>query len=313
MKKYVTFIILLLIFSIISVSAIAESSFIEDLSALSSLREYIRQMVRNINDGAKEMMKIANMLICNSLHGTASYWEGDLGVAGTVKFHAIDPMFFLCGIILYILGFFILMVASFYMFDIALNISVTLLILPLGLALWPFGWTKDKLKPMIESVAYYTGLFIFLPLGILIGVKLVEGVAVEAIQNNGGGEKDIDLYEAFETDNVDALTEVFGLSSFGFLKMLLCYVIALRVIPLMATEFCTHFFGEGLLGNSIHEAFNQFTQILKEQTVGRMGKYGKNAAKAKIGNKIKDAGDKNGNIVDRTFYRYGKNVAKPEK
>ncbi len=307
MKKYITFIILLFIFCISAAVAFADDNPIRNITALSQLRKYILDMVKNVNESSSEMMKIANMLICNAIHGKSSYVTlTDIGLVSG-KVHLVNPMFLLCGVILYVIGFLILMLASFYMFDIALNIAVTLLILPLGLALWPFGWTKDKLSIMIKSIVYYTGLFIFLPLGILIGVDIVK-VAAENIMAPGS-----DLYKAFADDNAEELSKIFGLSSLGLLKILLCYIVALRIIPLMATEFCNHFFGGSLLGNSLHDKFSQFSEILKKQTVDRFGKYGKNVAKAQAGHMIQKAGNKNGNFLDRAIYNYGKKVAKTKK
>ena len=40
--------------------------------------------------------------------------------------------------------------ASFYMFDVAFNLSISIILLPLGIALWPFGWTKAKLKNIVS-------------------------------------------------------------------------------------------------------------------------------------------------------------------
>lgn len=311
MRKNRILILLLLACCLIS-SPVYAAIDMTSIPALQDLSNYIEKMVRNIHEGASEMMKIADMLICNAIHGKTSYVTISTPGIGLASFsiHLVNPMFLICGAILYALGFLILVVASFYMFDVALNIAATLLLLPIGLALWPFGWTRDKLGIMIESIAYYTGLFIFLPLGILIGVEIVKDVASSAIRNNGG---DVDLYTAFEEDNADALSAVFGIFSLGFLKILLCYVVALRIIPLMATEFCNHFFGSSLLGNPIHEKVAQFAQILKKQTIDRAGKHGKNIARAAAGNVIQQAGDRRGNFLDRSIYQYGKRVAKPKK
>lgn len=311
MKKHIKFIVFLLIFCFASFSCFAKDT-ISDIKALNELNTYIEQVMKDVNKGASEMMKIADMLRCNAIHGKASYTTISIPKTSVgVRVHLVDPHFLFVSLILYVLGFFILMVASFYMFDVAFNVSVTLLILPLGLALWPFGWTRDKLKVMIESIAYYTGIFIFLPLGILIGVKIVTGVA-EASFSGAGGDT-INLYTAFKDDNTDALSQAFGFWSLGFLKILLCYIVALRVVPLMATEFCSHFFGSSLLGNPIHDKVAQFSQKLKQATIDRAAKHGMNIVRAQTGNMIKNAGNKNGNIIDRTLYQYGKEVAKPKK
>lgn len=300
MKKSIRLMFFLLIFCLITSSAFA--SDISSIPALTSITNYITKMTINVNKSVSQLQKIADMLICYSLHGESSYIDAPtvLGKTLDLSLHLFNPVFFITGVVSYVLAFFVLMISIFYMFDIAFNICVTLLILPLGLALWPFGWTKDKLKVMIESIAYYTGVFIFLPLGILISVRIVEA----STSWNG----DIELF--YREDNADAMSEAFGLSSLGFLKIILAYVVAIRIVPLLADEFCTHFFGHSLLGNPIHEKAAEFAKNFKQRTIDRVWNYGKNVARHSVGEHIKKSGDKNGGFLDRAVYRYGKNVGK---
>ncbi|MBR2273992.1 MAG: hypothetical protein IJ864_04095 [Alphaproteobacteria bacterium] len=294
-----------------SVASATQSANFDSIVALHQLNDNVTMMAEQVNAGASEMMKFADMIICNAVHGRNSYTTFVVAEKVlSVKIQLIDPLLWLSGAVLYVLGFGILLIASFYMFDVAFNVSVTLLIMPLGLALWPFGWTRDKLKPMIESIAYYTGIFIFLPLGILLSVKLIKNVATDVFSGAGAA---INFIQAFEEDNADIISDNLGFFSIGFLKILLCYIIAIRVVPLMADEFCTHFFGNSLLGSPLSEKITQGVDILKKKTIGRVSKYGQNVAKHQVGEMVKKSGDKNGNFLDRAIYNYGKSVAKTKK
>jgi hypothetical protein len=89
--------------------------------------------------------------------------------------------------------------------------------------------------------------------------------------------------------------------------------IALKIVPLMACEFCKYFFGDALMGNPIKDKIDQAMQIAKERTIGKAKKYGKDVAKHQSGKALENMGNKNGNIVQRTIARAGKNLAKTKK
>lgn len=305
MRIFVTLILSLAIICFPVHEAFAIFSF-DQILALSELKHNITSMAFQINAASSKMMKFAAMLLCYANHGEASY--GEFSVAGIVSInvHFIEPETWLSGAVFYVLGFFILMMASFYMFDVSFNLSIALVILPIGLALWPFGWTRDKLKPMIESIAYYTGVFIFLPLGIVLAVNLIKDVADEAIRAGGG----FDFDSAFAEGKADLIKDNLGITSSGFLKLLICYVLAMRIIPMMAVEFCKHFFGGSLVGTPIGDKLNEALSAAKDKTIGRAWKLGKDISKHQVGLMIRNQGDKKGSFAQRALYRYGDNIAK---
>lgn len=305
MKILTTLILSLAIICFPIHEAFAVFSF-DQLFALEELKQNIVEMAYLINAASSKMMKFAHMLLCYANHGEASY--GEFSVAGivSVNVHFVEPETWLSGAIFYVLGFFILMMASFYMFDVSFNLSIALVVLPIGLALWPFGWTRDKLRPMIESIAYYTGIFIFLPLGIVLAANLIKGVADEAISSGGGFNFD----QAFAEGKADLIKDNLGITSTGFLKLLICYILAMRIIPMMAGEFCQHFFGGSLVGTPIGDKLNEMVAATKEKTIGRAWKLGKDITKHQTGLMIRNQGDKNGSFRQRALYRYGDNIAK---
>ena len=66
------------------------------------------------------------------------------------------------------------------------------------------------------------------------------------------------------------------------IKIFLSYVVALRVLPLMASEFYGHYFNGAFAGNPISEHVTQLLSGLKNKTVGKVAKYGKDVAKHQI-------------------------------
>ena len=259
----------------------------ESLGAMDSLVQGVKGMSEKIHEASSVMMKIADMLLCNARFGEAAYQH----LLIDIKLIAFD--------------IFLAVVASFYMFDVAFNLSICIVLLPLALALWPFGWTRDKLGKVVESIAYYTGIFIFLPLGILIGAELVKTI----IGNAFGA----DIQTIFDEDKSDIIRDKLGVFSLTFLKVLVSYLVAMRLIPLMASEFCGHFFGEALVGSPLSERISQAVSALNKRTVGKAMKYGKDVVKHQTGKHIQKMGEKKGGFAGRVLERYGRQVGRTRK
>ena len=278
--------------------------------ALNTLQTSVVKMTKRIHVASSSMMKFGDMLLCNAVHGEASYYSLDLKLV-KITAHLVCFDTFISGAVFYIMGFFIMVLASFYLFDIAFNLTIAIVLLPIGLALWPFAWTRDKLKKIIDSVVYYTGVFMFLPLGVVLAVKVLEEVVDKQFHKDG-----FNFLAAYEADQSDLLRDHLGVFSLGFLAVLLCYLIALKLIPLMATEFCSHFFGGALAGaqsNPLREKLEQAKNVLKDRTVGRAKRYGKDVAAHQAGKGIESLGNSHGNLLQRSIARYGKTLAKRKK
>ena len=82
---------------------------------------------------------------------------------------------------------------------------------------------------------------------------------------------------------------------------------------MMAGEFCQHFFGGSLAGNPMSERITQMLSKIKQKTLGRVGKYGKDVAKHQVGSALKELGNKDGNFLARTTYNLGKSIGKTKK
>ncbi|MBR5599579.1 MAG: hypothetical protein IKW39_06015 [Alphaproteobacteria bacterium] len=281
MKK-ITFILILSLFTIFApIKAQAGKLNVPQISygnisggqAMKKLSDNIYNMAKKINKSSSQLMKFGNMLYCSSIHGKAAEWH-----ILEWKWKVISFELLLSSAILMLLGFIISMIASFYMFDVAFNLSISIVLLPLGIALWPFGWTKKKLKVIIDNITYYVGVFIFLPLGILIANAIAEEVIASAFGNSS------DLILAFENDQSDLIEDM--LSFWNMLGIILSYVVAIRIIPLFANEFCNHFFSGQFAGGPISARLTQMITGLKKNTVDRVGKYGKDVVKHQIKRKL---------------------------
>lgn len=254
---------------LISVSDISYGNMMGGQS-MANLSQNVKNMAESINRASSEMMKFGDMLYCSAWHSKAAEWEISLGDVNFFKHKVVALELLLSSVFLLAIGFMITVIAAFYMFDIAFNLSISIVLLPLGIALWPFGWTKNKLSVLIKNIVYYVGLFIFLPLGITIANSIVQ----EVIASVFGGNMD-DVITAFDNDQADLIEEKLSFFSIPFLKIFLSYVVAIRIIPLLADEFCKHFFGGPVAQSPISSKATQLLSKLKQKTVGKVGKYAK--------------------------------------
>lgn len=310
MKKFLTILPIFLVVTFIPQQAHAAGflntaiDFVVGLFSKSPFEELcdnIVKLAQLINDSTAQMMKFGDMLMCSGLHGSAA----DVDILGIVSLKLIAPSIFLSGLILYVIGFLIMLMTSFYLFDAAFNLSISVILLPLVLALWPFGWTRDKLQIVIKSIAYYIGIFIFLPLGILIAQMLAFTVVEQAFVSS----TEFSFMEAYAQDQADLIEDNLGIFCITFLKVLLFYTVAIRIIPLLAQDYCNYFFGQALAGNPmLSQISNMGKKMLKQGK--KVGKLGKDIAKHQTGKAIEGKGNKMGGFIGKAVAQYGKNMAR---
>lgn len=96
----------------------------------------------------------------------------------------------------------------------------------------------------------------------------------------------------FNEDKSDIIRDNLGVFTLTFLKVLVSYLVAMRIIPLMANEFCSHFFGGSLVGSPMNEKMTQAIAVANQKTIGKAAKFGKDVASHKIGKAIEKAGNK---------------------
>lgn len=312
-KRYIYILLLLVGFSFVANNTLAAP----DLSmfdnhpvggdAMKDLTLNIYDIAKKINDASSEMMKIGNMVLCSSLYGKAAEWKfnvvGDFGLSlGRI----IAPDLFLSGLLLYIMGFFVMLMSSYYMFDVAFNLAISITLLPIALSLWLFGWTKDYLKKVIDSITFYTGLFIFLPLGILLAKEIVQAVVDGVIVQH------TNIETLFKEDNADAIKDVFGLFTMSVLKLIICYMLAFKIIPTMADEFCKHFFDKNLAGSPLGDKIKQIVDKTKNAIKKKVGGYAGDVLKTQIGKAMENQISSN-NFMGRSVQRYAQGLQNNKK
>ncbi len=313
--RYFSFIFILclgILFTPVKANAVIEITHIEygalsGGSSMQKLSDTIYDLAKSINVASSQMQKFGDMLFCSSLHGKAADWTYEvLGITVFEK-RIIHLGLWFASVFLIAIGFMISMASAFYLFDIAFNLSVSICLLPIGIALYPFGWTKDKLKKVLDGIVYYVGVFIFLPLGILVANAIVKSVLADVF---GGADV---LEDAFANDRSDLIEDKLSLFTLSFLKVLLSYIVAFKVIPLFAVDFCQHFFGGNIVGNPMSQ---KLTEMIKERLNKSASKAKKRTAdimKHQGGKLVSNMGKEDGNFIQRAVYNTGKSMGKTQK
>lgn len=315
MRKFLKILPIVLLVSFIPAQAHASlfdaiGEFVSGLftqSPMDELSANILNLAQLVNKSTSDMMRFGDMLMCTSLHGSMAVVKISVGPLSLSLGHIISPCVWLSGAILYVVGFILLMMSSYYLFDAAFNLSISIVLLPLGLALWPFGWTRDKLKIIIDSIVYYVGVFIFLPLGILMAKEIAFAAVDEAFLSSG-----FDFMTAYEEDKGELIEDNLGIFCLPFLKVLLCFIVASRVIPLMAMDFCKYFFGSALVGTPVADRIKDMAKSGAKQAK-KAGKFGKDVAKHQAGNKISSIGGRMGGKTGAALAKFGQDMAKTRK
>ena len=271
-------------------------------SPMDDLTNNVVRLAELVNKSTSDMMKFGDMLLCSSLHGSAA--DISIGVGPlSIDFKVISISLWFSGAILYMVGFVLMMMSSYYLFDAAFNLSISIVLLPLALSLWPFAWTRDNLKKVVDSIVYYIGVFIFLPLGVLMAKEIAFTVVNNAFIDASG----FDFMTAYREDKGDLLEDELGLFCMTFLKVLLCFIVAVRIIPLMAMDFCKYFFGESLVQTPIADRITDVAKSgMKQAKKG--GKFAKDVGKHQLGNKINSLGNSIGGNIGGAIARLGTKI-----
>ncbi len=125
-----------------------------------------------INDKVSTLLVVGHSLMCHAVHAG----KINITVDGVnIKlFDCPDISVWLTGAIIYVVGFMMSMSITFYVADIALKLGFAVLMLPIGVALWPFPYTKDKLTILISIIAKTAAIFAFLAITVSYTLNLID-------------------------------------------------------------------------------------------------------------------------------------------
>lgn len=239
-----------------------------------SVLSNIYNTTRNISDATAFLMVLGHALTCNAVH--ANNWT--VSVLGVTLMSIPNIPVWLCGAIIYVVGFMVTLSVTFYLVDIAFKLGFAVIMLPIGIALWPFPVTKDKLSILISIMLKNAAIFVFLAMAVSYALNLINTAT-------GGME---DLFTRIDNNETDTVSRDFNLASINFLVVLFALIYGMKLIGSAVADYADKFFpdkafGGGQKASPIHGSMTQGMDFVKKKAVEPVAMWAGDKAKVQLG------------------------------
>lgn len=240
--------------------------------------ESIYQTTYNISNATADVLVMGQALTCHATYAAKSRIE----VFGLTLVSYPNIPVWLCGGIIYLLGFFMTLSVAFYLIDISFKLGFAVIALPVGIALWPFAWTKDKLVTIISIILKSAAIFAFLALIITFALELLSS-AVDGTE---------ELFNLIDNNQTEKVAEKFSLTSTTFMLCLFALVYGIKLIGSAIPDYVDQFFPDGVFGSAspMHHSTTQAMDFVKQKAVAPVASYAADVAKTQAGNVVKGGG-----------------------
>ena len=189
-------------------------------------------------------MKLGHMITCHAQN---------MGQWVVLGFKVNNILTWICGALIWFMGFMITFAILFYLIDITFKIGFSIIAFPIAMALWPFSITTDKLKAIVNMIINAAGLFIFLAITVSVGLVLVDSaLSIDDLLSNSNeavGKGIIAMFEAIERGDNEYVSDHFSLFSTAFLVLIFAYLYAFKSISSTNEDYVKQFFPDSVLGD----------------------------------------------------------------
>lgn len=239
-----------------------------------SVLSNIYNTTRNISDATAFLLVLGHALTCNAVH--ANNWT--VSVLGVTLMSIPNIPVWLCGAIIYFFGFMLTLSVTFYLVDIAFKLGFAVIMLPIGIALWPFPVTKDKLTILISIMLKNAAIFVFLAMAVSYALNLINTAT-------GGMEE---LFTRIDNNETDTVSRDFNIISMNFLVILFALIYGMKLIGSAVADYADKFFpdkafGGGQKASPIHGSMTQGMDFVKKKAVAPVAMWAGDKAKVQIG------------------------------
>ncbi|MBQ7659660.1 MAG: hypothetical protein IJS26_02795 [Alphaproteobacteria bacterium] len=217
---------------------------------------------RNISQSIAMVSVLGDTLMCHAVHGQDKK-SVKIPKTNISLFSYPNVPMWLCGAIIYCFGFMMVLSITFYVVDIAFKLGLAVLLLPIGVALWPFSAKikdLDVLAKLIAIILKSAAIFVFLALTTSFALNLI-GVAV------GGLEEVFDVIT--ENADSDVVSEHFTLTSSAFLIVVVALIYGFKLIGAAVSDYASKFFPDKAFGQAapIHGMMTQSIDFATKKVV----------------------------------------------
>lgn len=233
---------------------------------------------KEISDASSFVLVLGHALTCHAVGPGAR----SATILGVTLFKMPNISVWLCGAVIYFFGFMLTLSITFYLVDIAFKLGFAIIMLPIGVALWPFPATKDKLSALISIMLRSAAIFVFLALGVSYALNLIGA--------SGGGLEEI--FADIDNDKTDAVAENFSLASTHFLIVLFTLLYSMKLVGSAVADYADKFFPDQTFGKAspIHGSMTQGMDFVKKKAVHPAALWAGDVAKTQMGRATVGAG-----------------------
>lgn len=238
----------------------------------------IYNTTRNISNSVMLVSILGDTLMCHSVHAAkknVEVWGIHLGSYPNIPI-------WLCGAVIYFFGFMLLLSITFYVVDISFKLGFAIILMPIGIALWPFDKTKDKIVILISIFLKSAAILAFLS----ITVAYTVGMLSESLS----GLREV--FEAIATNNTDYISETFTLEAKTFLIVVAALAYGMKLIGSTIPQYVNKFFPDKAFGDAspMHHLSTQAMDFAKQKVVAPVATYAGNVAETQIGKGVEKVG-----------------------
>ena len=250
-----------------SISTSPDAQYAYDQGS-SLLSKDVLNKILALNQGIDRIVStnlvIGHGLTCHATH--AGVWTITIGF---FTLHIVNLWIWLCGAIIWFLGFMMTLSIAYYLVDIAFKIGIAIIIFPITIALWPFSLTKDRVKACISTIFMSAATFAFLALTASYATLLISASL-----------RDISTLETKLSDgDTQWISDTFDVTGPYFLIILFAFLYSLKLIEATIPSYVSLFFSGGIAAKltPIHKELTRVTDVAKKSAIGT-GKYVKDVA-----------------------------------
>ena len=249
----------------ISTEVDSQYAYTETNSLLSnSVLNKILALNQGIDRIVSTNLVIGHGLTCHSVN--AGKWTISLGFFSV---HIVNLWIWLCGAVIWFLGFMMTLSIAYYLVDISFKIGIAIIIFPITIALWPFSFTKNRVKACISTIFMSAATFAFLALTASYATLLISSSL-----------RDIStLEQKLKDGDSQWIADTFDITGPYFLIILFAFLYSLKLIESTIPSYVSLFFSGGIAAklSPMHMELTRATDVAKKSAVGT-GKYVKDVA-----------------------------------
>lgn len=276
----------------------------------------IYNTTKNISDKVALLLTMGHSLTCHAVHAG----KNEVDALGIKLFDYPDFSVWICGAIIYMVGFMMTLSIAFYVADIAFKLGFAIIMLPIGIALWPFPITKDRLAILISIILRNAAIFLFLAITVSYALNLIDAAlntemadevaedsplvaALKSVftsqQNKISWNEASGIQKLFFLVNnnmTDLIAKNFTLFSSYFLVILFALIYGFKLVGATIPDYVDKFFpdkafGGGMRASPIHNMMTQGMDFVKKNTVDKAASWAGDVVKTQTGRAIAGVGN----------------------